>query len=85
MVMGKRTFLKPTEADTISAILNEEPPSISQFSPDTPAAMERIITRCLEKNPEQRFHSASDLAFALEALSDSSRSSPPDGAPAWKN
>src|SRR6202011_970083 len=78
MVMGKGTFLKPTEADTISAILNEEPQSISQFSPDTPAAMERIITRCLEKNREQRFHSASDLAFALEALSDSSQSSPPD-------
>jgi serine/threonine protein kinase/Tol biopolymer transport system component len=69
MVMGKRSFLKPTEADTISAILNEEPPLISQFSPETPAALERIIRRCLEKNPEQRFHSASDLAFALEALS----------------
>jgi eukaryotic-like serine/threonine-protein kinase len=75
MVMGKRTFLKPTEADTISAILNEEPPSISLFAPDTPAALERLIRRCLEKNPEQRFHSASDLAFALEALSTPSVSS----------
>src|SRR5579864_3989451 len=69
MVMGKRSFLKPTEADTISAILNEEPPLISQLSPDTPAALERIVRRCLEKDPERRFHSASDLAFALEALS----------------
>lgn len=76
MVIGKRSFCKPTEADTISAILNEEPPPISQFSPDTPAALERVIRRCLEKNPEQRFHSASDLAFALQALSDSSVSSP---------
>src|ERR1700687_1623678 len=76
MVMGKQSFFKPTEADTISAILNEEPPSISQFSPDTPAALERGIRRCLEKNPEQRFHSASDLAFSLEALSDPSVSSP---------
>ncbi len=76
MVMGKRSFFKPTEADTISAILNEEPPSISQFSPDTPPALERLIRRCLEKNPEQRFHSASDLAFALEALSHPSVSSP---------
>jgi eukaryotic-like serine/threonine-protein kinase len=75
MIMGKRTFLKPTEADTISAILNEEPPPISQFSPDTPVAMERLIRRCLEKNPEQRFQSASDLAFALEALSAPSVSS----------
>jgi serine/threonine protein kinase/Tol biopolymer transport system component len=78
MVMGKRTFLKPTEADTISAILNEEPPLISQLSPETPAALERIIRRCLEKNPEQRFHSASDLAFALEALSAPSVSIPTD-------
>ena len=76
MVMGKRSFFKPTEADTISAILNEEPPSISQFSPETPAALERVIRRCLEKNPQQRFHSASDLAFALEALSDPSVSPP---------
>ncbi len=70
MVMGQRSFQKDTEADTVSAILNEEPPSISQLSPETPPAMERVIRRCLEKNPEQRFHSASDLAFALEALSD---------------
>lgn len=70
MVMGKRSFDRPTSADTMSAILNEEPQPISQLSADTPAAMERIVRRCLEKNPEQRFQSASDLAFALQALSD---------------
>jgi eukaryotic-like serine/threonine-protein kinase len=70
MVMGKRSFLKSTEADTVSAILNEEPPPITQLAPDAPPALERVIRRCIEKNPEQRFHSASDLAFALEALSD---------------
>jgi eukaryotic-like serine/threonine-protein kinase len=70
MVMGKRSFLKATEADTVSAILNEEPPPISLLAPDAPPALERVIRRCIEKNPEQRFHSASDLAFALEALSD---------------
>jgi len=70
MVMGQRTFQRATEADTVSAILNEEPPPISQLSPDMPLPLERVIRRCLEKNSEQRFHSASDLAFALEALSD---------------
>jgi len=75
MVMGTRSFQKPTEADTVSAILNEEPPSISQLSPYTPAGVERVVRRCLEKSPERRFHSASDLAFALEALLDPSTSS----------
>ena len=70
MLTGKRAFHKPTSAETMSAILNEEPPAISQIVPDIPPALQRVVQRCLEKNPEQRFHSASDLAFALEALSD---------------
>jgi eukaryotic-like serine/threonine-protein kinase len=70
MVMGQRAYQRDTEADTVSAVLNEEPPSVSQLSPEMPLALERVIRRCLEKNPEQRFQSASDLAFALEALSD---------------
>ena len=76
MLIGRRTFQKQTEADTISAILNEVPPPISQLAPDTPVALQKVVDRCLEKNPEQRFQSASDLAFALEALSDSTLSSP---------
>jgi len=70
MVMGKRTFERGTSADTMSAILNEEPAPISELAPDTPVALQRVVRRCLEKNAEQRFQSASDLAFALEALSD---------------
>jgi serine/threonine protein kinase/Tol biopolymer transport system component len=69
MVMGKRPFQKATSADTVSAVLNEEPASISQRLPDQSLALERVVRRCLEKYPEQRFQSASDLAFALEALS----------------
>jgi eukaryotic-like serine/threonine-protein kinase len=71
LITGKRAFRKPTSAETMSAILNEDPPGVSQVAPATPPAMQRIVHRCLEKNPEQRFQSASDLAFALEALSDS--------------
>jgi Tol biopolymer transport system component len=78
MLTGKRAFHKPTSPETMSAILNEEPPPTSQVVPSTPPAMQRVVQRCLEKNPEQRFHSASDLAFALEALSDSG--SAPTGA-----
>jgi serine/threonine protein kinase/Flp pilus assembly protein TadD len=71
MLCGQPAFKKPNAADTISAILNTELPAISQLLPTTPPALSRVVHRCLEKNQEQRFQSASDLAFALEALSDS--------------
>lgn len=51
----------------MTAILNEDPQAISQIAPSTPPALQRFLQRCLEKSPEQRFQSASDLAFALEA------------------
>jgi serine/threonine protein kinase len=74
MVTGKQTFRKPTSAETMTAILKEEPPSISQIAPASPPGLQRVVHRCLEKSPEQRFQSASDMAFALEALSDSGSS-----------
>ncbi len=79
MLAGKRAFHRSTSAETMTAILNDEPPSISQIVQTAPPGLQRVIHRCLEKNPEQRFHSASDLAFALEALSDSG--SAPAAAP----
>jgi serine/threonine protein kinase/WD40 repeat protein len=75
MLTGKRAFRKPTSTETMTAILNEDPPGISQIASGMPPGLQRIVHRCLEKNPEQRFQSASDLAFALEALSDSGSSS----------
>ena len=72
MLAGRRAFEKPTSAETMAAILNEEPPAISELAPNTPPALVRIVKRCLEKDPEQRFQSASDLAFALQALPESS-------------
>ena len=75
MLTRKRAFQKATSAETMSAILNEDPPSITQLVQNIPPALQRIVHRCLEKNPEQRFQSASDLAFALEALSDSGSAS----------
>jgi serine/threonine protein kinase len=77
MLTGQQTFRRPTAAETMTAILNEEPAQLSQIVPSVPPGLQRVVHRCLEKNPEQRFQSASDLAFALEALSDSAITSPP--------
>src|ERR1022692_1809035 len=71
MVTGRQTFRKPTSAETMTAILNEEPPPISQLAPTVPPGLQRVVHRCLEKDPEQRFQSSSDMGFALEALSES--------------
>jgi Tol biopolymer transport system component len=76
MLAGRRAFEKSTSADTMAAILNEEPPTISELAPNTPPALVRIVKRCLDKDPEQRFQSASDLAFALQALPESSGAMP---------
>ena len=70
MLTGKRAFQKQTSVETMTAILNEDPPWISRSAANTPPALQRVVHRGLEKNPEQRFQSASDLAFALDALSD---------------
>ena len=78
-VAGRRAFERSTTSETMAAILNEEPPIISEVAPKTPPALVRVVKRCLEKDPEQRFQSASDLAFALEALSESSTATVPDG------
>jgi Tol biopolymer transport system component len=72
MLTGKRAFSKATSAETLSAILNEEPPPLAESVRDLPPALQRILNRCLEKKPERRFQHASDLGFALEALSGAS-------------
>jgi Tol biopolymer transport system component len=71
MLTGSRAFKGDSAAETISAILREEPPDISTTNQNVPAGLERVVAHCLEKNPEQRFHSAHDLAFDLESLSGS--------------
>jgi eukaryotic-like serine/threonine-protein kinase len=70
MLAGRRAFAGDTAADTISAILTKEPPEMLDAAHALPAALERTVRRCLEKRPESRFQSASDLAFAIQALSD---------------
>ncbi len=72
MLSGQRAFRGETPADTMSAILKEEPAELSETARHVPPALERMVRHCLEKNPAQRFQSAGDLAFNLEALTDSS-------------
>src|SRR5207245_10215920 len=72
MLSGKRAFQGDSAADTMSAILREDPPDLSVTNQNISPGLERIVRHCLEKNPEQRFHSAHDVAFALETLSGTS-------------
>jgi serine/threonine-protein kinase len=75
MLSGKRAFHRDSMPETMSAILKEDPPDLSTTNKTVSPALERVVHHCLEKNPEQRFHSASDLAFAIEALSGGATSS----------
>jgi eukaryotic-like serine/threonine-protein kinase len=72
MLSGRRAFHGGSAADTMSAVLKEDPPELSDTNKTISPALERLVNHCLEKNPEARFHSARDVAFALEALSGSS-------------
>jgi len=75
MLSGQRAFKRETSAETMTAILKEDVPELSPTGKPVPAALERIIRRCLEKKPLQRFQSARDLAFNLEGLSGTSSTS----------
>ena len=72
MLSGSRAFHRDTAAETMSAILREEPPDLSATNKSVQPGLERVVRHCLEKSPEERFHSAHDLAFDLESLSGTS-------------
>jgi eukaryotic-like serine/threonine-protein kinase len=72
MLSGRRAFKGDSAADTMSAVLREDAPEISQSGRIVPPALERIIHHCLEKSPAQRFQSARDLAFDLQSMSTTS-------------
>ncbi|HEY5839641.1 MAG TPA: protein kinase [Pyrinomonadaceae bacterium] len=75
MLSGKRAFRADSMPETMSAILREDPPDLSETNKTVSPALERVVRHCLEKNPAERFHSARDLAFAIESLSGSAISS----------
>ncbi len=72
MLSGNRAFQAESAVETMSAILKQEPTELSKTVDDLPPSIDRVVHHCLEKNPEQRFQSAQDLAFQLEALQQSS-------------
>ncbi len=84
ILSGRRAFHKETAAETISAILREDPPDLSTTNASVTPGLERIVAHCLEKNPEQRFHSVHDLAFDLESLSGTSGAAAPPTGAAWR-
>jgi WD40 repeat protein len=70
MLTGKRAFAGETQVDAMTAILKDDPPEMIREGADIPQACEKVVRHCLEKEPENRFQSARDLAFALNTLSD---------------
>jgi len=69
MLSGRRAFQRETAAETMTAILREDPPEMTDVRAPLPPGLDRIVRHCLEKNPAERFQSARDVAFALDALS----------------
>ncbi len=72
LISGRRAFQRDTAAETLTAILREEPTHLTSSSAsEVPPGLARVVEHCLEKHPAERFQSASDVAFALESLSGS--------------
>jgi Tol biopolymer transport system component len=88
MLAGQRAFQRDTTAETLTAILKEEPPELTALGKTIAPSLVRVAEHCLEKRPELRFQSAKDLAFALEALSGSNATIASavvqPGRPSWR-
>ncbi len=79
MLAGRRAFpQRETLRETLHAIATEDPPVLSEVNPQLSPSLQKVVERCLEKKPEDRFQSTRDLAFALEALSGASTTSQPE-------
>jgi eukaryotic-like serine/threonine-protein kinase len=76
MLTGQLAFLRNSAADTLVAILREEPKPVADYGRSVPSEVEEILRHCLEKDPDERFRSARDLAFALR-LASRGASAPP--------
>ena len=85
MLTGKQPFAGETKLSTLSAIVNQEPLPVQQLAKGLPAELDRIVARCLRKDPARRFQHMADLHVALAELKEESDSGRLLGAPALKN
>jgi serine/threonine protein kinase/tetratricopeptide (TPR) repeat protein len=76
MLSGRQPFTRASAAETMSAVLHQDPPSLASLVPDLPPALDRVVRHCLEKNPEDRFHSVHDLALQLQDAAQPDSGSP---------
>ena len=67
-VTGRKAFAGNDTIDTLNKIIREEPPPINEFAPDTPSHLQRIVRRCLAKDPENRYQTIKDVAIELREL-----------------
>ncbi|MFY9549672.1 MAG: protein kinase [Thermoanaerobaculia bacterium] len=80
MLSGRRAFSGKSPGQAMAAILRDQPPEVSRSGVELPVGLDRIVARCLEKNPNERFQTARDLAFALQETSGASAAVPPIAA-----
>jgi len=69
LLTGTRPFVGKTSAETAASILKDDPPPLSERVTNVLPGLDTVVSHCLEKRPEERFQSARDLSFALQATS----------------
>ena len=70
LLTGRRAFDRESRVETLNAVLHDDVPALGAAAANVPVALDRIVRRCLEKDPDARFQSARDLAFALDTVAD---------------
>ncbi len=85
MLRGERAFQRETMAETMTAILKDDPPELSETNIKISLQLEKTVRHCLEKKPEMRFQSARDLGFALEGVSAPGYAGGTPAYPGWRN
>jgi len=70
MITGKRAFEGKTRLSVISAVMSHDPPPVSTLQPMAPPALDRVVQRCLAKDPDQRWQTARDLMLELQWIAE---------------